>query len=237
MILFLGDSFTWGQGLQYYYLTEYSGWSWEDCDKFFQKNTRFEWLGFEEDEFRRKNGFPYLVSKEINLPFQTPRMENGSDNKVSYDILKNIHDACTTNNIQFIVVQFSAPSRSILNDTEPKFDTMDEQIEHQVQRIADLLSSYNVDWLGISWMEEIGKILKEKYPQNFVPVKYKGFYYQSFDFMIHSELKELTIKFTKNITDEHFNLLGHKIISQSILEKYYSRQDLVNKVKNIKSKI
>ena len=30
-ILFLGDSFTWGQGLQYYHLIENEGWDWKKC--------------------------------------------------------------------------------------------------------------------------------------------------------------------------------------------------------------
>jgi lysophospholipase L1-like esterase len=237
MILFIGDSFTYGQGLQYYYLNEHKGWNWEECENFYQKNKRFEWLGFEEDEFRRKNGFPYLVSKEIDLPFQTPRMENGSDNEVTYEILQNIQPFCTTNNITFIVIQFSEPSRSILNGNEPKFNTIDEQIEHQVQRISDLLDSYNIDWLGISWMPEIGKILKEKYSQNFVPIKYKDKYYDCFESAYNLPLQELKISYTEGIDDGHFNLLGHQVISESILEKYYSRTDLVEKVKKLKEKI
>ena len=237
MILFIGDSFTYGQGLQYYYLTKHKGWTWEKCDKFNRENKRFEWLGFEEDEFRRTNGFPYLVSKEIDLPFQTPRMENGSDNQVTYQILQNIHDICTTDNIRFVVVQFSEPSRSILNGNEPKFDTIDKQIEHQVQRISDFLDSYNIDWLGISWMPEIGKILKEKYPKNFVPIKYKNNYYSCFESKYGMDIRELQISYTEDIDDGHFNLLGHQVIAESILEKYYSRTDLVEKIKKLKEKI
>lgn len=237
MILFLGDSFTYGQGLQYYYLTEHKGWSWKDCDIFCQKNIRFEWLGFDEDEFRRKNSFPYLVSKEIDLPFQTPRFENGSDNQVTYDILKSIQPYCTTSNITFLVIQFSEPSRSILNGNEPKFDTIDEQIEHQVSRISDWCNEYNIEWLGISWMPEIGKILKEKYSNNFVPIKYKGTYYDCFESAYGLALEQLKISYTENIDDGHFNLLGHQVIADSILEKYNSRNDLVQKVKKLKEKI
>jgi lysophospholipase L1-like esterase len=237
MILFIGDSFTYGQGLQYYYLTEHKGWTWEECDKFNQENKRFEWLGFEEDEFRRKNGFPYLVSREIDLPFQTPRMENGSDNQVTYEIIRDIQSFCSTNNITFIVIQFSEPSRSILNGTEPKFDTIDEQIEHQVQRISEILDFYNIDWLGISWMPEIGKILKEKYSKNFVPIKYKDKYYNCFESRYGMDIRELQISYTDGADDGHFNLLGHKVIADSILEKYYSRTDLVEKVKKLKQKI
>lgn len=237
MILFIGDSFTWGQGLHYYYLTEHKGWSWEDCQNYLSNNPRFEWLGFEEDEFRRKNSFPYLVSKQIDLPFQTPRMENGSDNQVTYEILENLQPFCSTNNIQLLIVQFSEPSRSIINGNEPKFDTIDEQIEHQVQRISELCNHLQIDWLGISWMPEIGKILKEKYPKNFIPVKYKGFYYDCFEASYGLSLQELLISHSESIDDGHFNVLGHQVIAESILEKYYSRTDLVEKIKKLKEKI
>ena len=237
MILFIGDSFTYGQGLQYYYLTEHKGWSWEDCEKMVNSQYRFEWLGIDEDEFRKQNSFPYLVSKEIDLPYHTPRCENGSDNQVSYEMIRDIQPFCTTNNITFMVVQFTEPSRSILNGNEPKFDRIDEEIEHQVSRIDELLKQYNVEWLGISWMPEIGKILKDKYPKNFVPIKYNGEYYECFEPQYHPKLQQLTIEYSEGIEDGHFNLEGHKVLSDSILEKYYSRNDLINKVKNLKQKI
>lgn len=237
MILFIGDSFTYGQGLQYYYLTEHKGWSWEKCEKLAHSNNRFEWLGFEEDEFRKSNSFPYLVSKKIDLPYHTPRCENGSDNQVSYEILRDIQPFCSTTNITFVVIQFTEPSRSILNGDEPKFDTIEEHFDFQVERIDELLKSYNVEWLGISWMPEIGKILKDKYPNNFVPVKYKDKYYNCFEPAYSSPLKELTIEYSEKIEDGHFNILGHQVLADSILEKYYSRTDLVQKVKKLKEKV
>ena len=65
-LVFLGDSFTWGQGLHYYYMIEKHGWTQSDCKKFFDNRYRFEWLGFEADEYRRKYSFPYLVSNKLN---------------------------------------------------------------------------------------------------------------------------------------------------------------------------
>lgn len=238
MILFIGDSFTYGQGLQYYYLTEHKGWNWEDCQNFLQSNKRFERLGFEEDEFRKTHSFPYLVSKKIDLPFQTPRLENGSDNQVTFNILENIQPFCTTNNIFLVVIQFSEPSRSILNGDEPKFDTIDEHIEYQVYRISTLLKDFEIDWLGISWMPEIGNLLKEKYPNNFVPVKYKNFKYNCFEPSYNPQLKPLTIQNTNDCEDGHFNLEGHEVISESILDKFFNTPHLVEKLnlykKNLK---
>lgn len=239
MILFIGDSFTWGQGLQYYPLVETKGWTWDDCQKFVSEDKRFEQFGFDIDEFRRTNAFPYLVSKQIDLPYQTPRFENGGDNCVSYNIVENLHQFITINNIFLIVFQFSCPSRSILNGSEPKFDTMDEQIEHQIKRISDKMDEWGIDWLGISWMHEMGKILKEKYPKNFVPVKYNEKYYDCFEFGLdrYANLRNLTIQYTQNIDDGHFNLLGHQVIADSIVEKFKSRNDLVEKLDKCKKEI
>jgi lysophospholipase L1-like esterase len=235
MILFVGDSFTWGQGLHYYYLTKHKGWTWEDCQNFVSNNKRFESLGFEEDEFRRTNSFPYLVSKELNLPFHTPRMENGGDNKVIYTILENIQSFCSTTNISLLIVQFSSPSRSVLNGTEPKFDTIEKQIEYQVERISDFCNQSNIDWLGISWQKEIGEILESNYSNNHIPVQYENVKYDCFDCNKHLELNPLFIQETEKIEDGHFNLEGHKVIANSIVNKIYSRNDLIEKFKKIKN--
>ena len=231
MILFIGDSFTWGQGLHYYYLTEHKGWSWEDCQKYVENNRRFEELGFDVDEFRRKNGFPYLVSKELDVPFQTPRFENGSDNQVTYNILETLGYYCTPNSIPFIVIQFSSPSRSIDNGNEPKFNTIEQHIKYQVTRISNILEVYDIDWLGISWQTEIGEILRTNYPKNHIPIEYKNLKYSSFE---DNNLLDLFISTTESVQDGHFNLEGHRVIADSIINKVKSRKDLIYKIETSK---
>ena len=227
MILFIGDSFTWGQGLQYYYLTKHKGWTWEDCESFNDGTKRFEWLGFNEDEFRKTHSFPYLVSKELNVPFQVARFENGGDNYVSYEILKNLYPYCTSETLDFVVVQFSSPSRSIIHGSEPKLNTIEEQIELQVSRISNFCNDFNIKWLGISWQEEIGDLLKNKYYENYIPIKYNNHEYSFFDCNTNMSLRNLFIQHTENIDDGHFNLKGHEVIAKSIIYKIKSRKDLL----------
>ena len=231
MILFLGDSFTWGQGLQYYYLTKHKCWSWKDCQEFVSSNPRFEWLGFAEDEFRKRNSFSYLVSKKLDVSYNVLRLENGGDNKVSYEILKNIQPYITPNNIPLIVLQFSSPARSILNKTEPEYNDIDKQIEYQVERIAKFCDSLNIEWLGISWQKEIGEILKNKYSKNYIPIIYKNSEYSCFSLQDNLELSPLFIETTEKIDDGHFNLEGHEVIADSIFKKIYSRTDLIETIK------
>lgn len=240
MILFLGDSFTWGQGLQYYPLVEKKGWSWEDCNNFYERNMRYEWLGFEEDEFRKQNSFPYLVAKEMDLPYQTPRYENGGDNFQFFKILENIDHSFSKNNIFLLVVQFTQPVRSILHGEEPKFDTMDEQIEWQVKRIADWATRVaNIDWLGLSWQWEIGDVLKEQYPTNYVPILHENREYSCFCKMSHQELSVTTLSEETNfkVLDDHLGIRGHKIVANSILKKIYSRPDLLDKYNKLKEQL
>jgi len=221
MILFLGDSFTWGQGLHYYYMIENQGWSWDDCRDFLNTNNRFEKLGFYADEYRRTHSYPYIVSKQLNLPMVTPRFENGGDNRVSYDILKTSLPLIITNtNIDYLIVQFSAPLRSLDNKSD-FLDGMsiDEFMDYQIERIDDECNRQNIKWFGISWFKEIGDILKDKYPQNFIPIYYKNKEYESFDFDKNIELRNLTIEHTQYIEDGHFNKEGHQVIANSIINK------------------
>lgn len=133
MILFLGDSFTWGQGLHYYYKIENEGWNWDDCRTFLEKNNRFEGLGFAADEFRRSNSFPYLVGKELNISISTPRSENGGDNKVIFDILTSLHPLITNANIDYLIIQFSNPTRCLDNKTDSLNNmNLDEFLHHQI---------------------------------------------------------------------------------------------------------
>jgi hypothetical protein len=231
--LFIGDSFTWGQGLHYRFLMENKGWSATQCNKFYKSRTRFENLGFEVDEFRKQNGYPALVAKYIDTPFQILNLENGGDNKRMYDTLQNIRYMCTYINIALIVIQFSFPSRSISHGIEPKRETIEEHIDHQINRIAEFMSRTKIDWLGMSWECSMGDRLKELYPDNHIPILYKNKEYNSFEFTGRKELWELTIAADTNseITDDHFSMYGHKVIADSVISKIYSRKDLVNKLK------
>lgn len=217
MILFLGDSFTWGQGLHYYYLVENEGWTWDDCKNFLESNKRFESLSFNADEFRRKNSFPYLVSKELNEPMVTPQFENGGDNYKIFRHLDNINLYVTITNISRVIIQFSAPARSI--SLEDNFNDIDSLIRHQINRISQKCEEMKLDWYAFSWFKETGDILKNEYPKNYIPILYNDIEYECFEFMDHIKLRDLTIQFTKHIDDGHFNLEGHRVIANSIINK------------------
>jgi hypothetical protein len=229
--LFVGDSFTWGQGLQYYSLMENHGWSYSDCNRFYKSlpEIRFESLGFDVDEFRKQNGFPALVSKHINLSFSILNLENGGDNKSIYDAVRLVYPTyITSNNISMVIIQFSNPARSVSQNIEVIRDTMEEQITDQITRIATILNSSKINWLALSWEEMMGTKLKELYPDNHIPILYENCTYDSFDLI----LGEINIEKETNgkIVDEHLSITGHKVIANSIISKIYSRKDLVHQL-------
>lgn len=240
MILFIGDSFTWGQGLQYYHLVQNQEWCKKNCDDFLCDTNRFEYLGFEADEFRRKHSFPYLVSKELDTSFQTPRFENGGNNIDNRKLIHTIGNNITKGNISLIVFQFSCPTRQIHHDVIPNnpHPTIDEKIYYQVESIDNLCKEMGVPWLGFSWMPEIGDILKNDYTKNYIPVffnnqEYSNFYAANGDSTIRNyfiQWNDGLIDFTlgDSIQDGHFNLLGHKSISNSIIKKIKSDDSLKN---------
>ena len=226
MILFAGDSFTWGQGLHYYYMIENQGWSWEDCRNFINNsNNNFLSLGFAADEFRKKNNFTYLVGENLDIPTSCIRLENGGDNRVIYNMIKNLFGGYITDtNIDCIIVQFSAPTRTLENGTDrlDDFNNINEFLNFQINRIDQFCKTRKIKWFGISWFTEMGDVLKERYPDNFIPILYNDKEYESFDFEKHLPLRNLTIQYTENIDDGHLNLDGHKVVAKSITDKIKS---------------
>jgi hypothetical protein len=236
MILFLGDSFTWGQGLQYIHLVEKKGWSWEDCSKIIPPKIQMEWLGFEEDEYRKQNSFPYLISKKIDLPFAVGRFENGGDNQTIYQMLNGIQPFISVNNIFCLVVQFSEPARSLEHEYDASLGDIDTQIKNQVIRIDEFCKIANLQWLGISWQPEIGNFLKEFYKENYVPIIYNGIEYTNFS-TINSELNNIFLQGVYPIEDGHLNLEGHTLIAEMIYQKMLSNKEIQKKLMYYKETI
>jgi len=220
-ILFLGDSFTWGQGLQYYHLIENEGWDWKKCSNFLESRERFENLGYGADEYRRINSFPNLVCKELNCRPIIPQQENGGDNSRIIDILEQIHLFVTSNVLDCIIVQFSIPS--LINDTRyQQFNNIDEIIISEIERINEFSNKNNIPWFGFSWTKEVGSILETQYKENYIPIQYDNKEWNYFNIEHHPPsfpFKKLVIAGNKKIKDFHPNLEGHKVIKNSIINK------------------
>jgi hypothetical protein len=172
----------------------------------------------------------------LDLPYVVGRFENGGDNQTIFQMIENMMPFCTTNNIFCLIIQFSDASRSLQHEYNESLGSIDEQIENQVKRISEHCNKNNIDWVGISWQPEIGDILKNKYPKNYIPIIYNGIEYTNFSTR-HSALSDLFLTHNYPINDQHFNLKGHKIISDIVYNKITLRTDLIDKLNRYKQEI
>jgi hypothetical protein len=135
MILFLGDSFTWGQGLYYSRWLE-KGMSFDDINKKLPPFTFHEnIISYNDDVHRRKHHFPAIISKHFKKPYCI-RYGNGGSNRNIINILENINHQMLFESIELVVVQFTYWSRDIDNPSLVKY----------------YQNKYNVDELGAMFM-------------------------------------------------------------------------------------
>lgn len=229
MILFLGDSFTWGQGLPIEKWIE-SGKSVDECNKLMPPKYPSELYNYEDDDYRKQKHFPNLVARHFNKSYRT-KFGNGGTNQDIIDIIRNIGGHCDGRGVDFYVIQFTEVSRDPILHSEPVNiykDTVlkngiesffEEYIEEQVKTIDQIIKNdYNKKWFGFSWRSDFGKVLEEKYQKNYIPIEYNGDTNNNFE-DIRNQHKNLLLSNIKGIEDDHFNSKGHRVIADSIIKK------------------
>tara|TARA_X000001036_G_C20690094_1_gene809085 strand:- start:3398 stop:4090 length:693 start_codon:yes stop_codon:yes gene_type:complete len=227
MILFVGCSFTWGSGLQYEYL-EKKGWSVDklnDDRHRIIKEDSIDPLDYDADEYRKQHSWPNLVSKKLNKPYRVGTTKSSSNLNQTLNSIKHEKELCyssSANQIDTIVVQFTDWTR----DDVTFNNSISQTIEHHVKQIADACDDIRNDelinsksyktsypsWVGLSWQEDIGKVLERDYSENFIPLYYKKERYNNFE--TFRESGDIHLQ-----GDGHFNSKGCKVISDSIVRK------------------
>jgi len=216
MIVFLGDSFTWGQGLNL------EKWNIEgnidNKEYILPPEFNPELNSYEDDEYRKKHHFPNLVSNYLNKSYCSI-WGNGGSNKNIIDILKNINSqfyAGIDSSIDFFVIQFTCPSRSLPDDFS------DEAMEGEIIKVNDIITAYGKKWVGFSWRPEVGNLLKFKWKNNYIPLYYNEVEYSNFEELLkeneESHILTLDKKYQKQ-SDGHFSLEGHQLVANSIIRK------------------
>jgi hypothetical protein len=187
MIVFLGDSFTWGQGLFF------EKWASEGSDvkKWFDENGDVdeyphESIDYESDKYRRENHFPAIVAKHFNKTYTT-RWGNGGSNWDIVNILNNVPSLAPQyrNTIDLFVIQFTDFTRTdhrLIKDSDlinelpferSKFplesnyddnsiidELLHNELKLQIEMINDVIvNKMGKKWIGISWLDDMGKIL------------------------------------------------------------------------------
>lgn len=229
MIIFLGDSFTWGQGL-YYKKWINEGKSLEYCAEHFPPKFTHENISHSDDEYRRKYHFPNLVSKHYNRSYFS-KSSNGGSNKEILTILQNLNLVCSSESIDLVIVQFTEFTRWMMkyeHDLEFPRDLERDDIDDifkeicqlQVKKIYnELKSKRNIKhFLFFSWRDDIGSIIKNEYSEHYFPLIYKDKEYDCFAELI-SKNSELDLCGDISVPDGHFSELGHQVIADSIIKK------------------
>ena len=239
MILFLGDSLTWGQGL-FYEKWKGEGKNVEELSiKYQVPKYPHEKIDYESDKFRKENAYPALVSKHFNLSFST-KWGNGGSNYDIVNILSVLPSLINPIHVDLVVIQFTDFSRfngieynevikrfTVDNEHVKILDQYDLNInreidkkivDDQLQQIDKQLKKNRLKWIGISWREDFGKILKSHYPNQFTPIYYNNEEYNSFDVLVEGVYNENNLT-SIEAADAHLNLKGHQIIANSIIRK------------------
>ncbi len=234
MIVFLGDSFTWGQGLPIEKWIKSDNLSIKECNNFSPPKYSCESYNYEDDNYRKQNHFPNLVAKHFNKSYVT-KFGNGGNNKSIIDILENLDSHFVDDRgIDYFVIQFT----DFVRDPYFNFaqDIIHEQgdsykFEHSLERLFEdyiktqlelldkLIKQRNSRWIGFSWREDYGKILKENYPNNYIPLIHNNKSYDNFGKLVDDDLKLTLSGKWQGIRDCHLNSDGHRVIANCIINK------------------
>ena len=234
MIVFLGDSFTWGQGLPIEKWIQTDNLSIKECNKFSPPEYSCESYNYEDDNYRKQNHFPNLVAKHFNKSYVT-KFGNGGNNKNIVDILQNLDSHFVDDRgIDFFVFQFTDFLRDPYFDFAQdiiheqgdsyKFENnlnklFEDYIRTQLHHIDDLIQRRNSKWIGFSWREDFGKVLKQYYPNNYIPLIHNNKSYNNFGKLVDDDLKlKLSGKWV-GLEDGHLNSDGHRVIANCIINK------------------
>ena len=227
MIVFLGDSFTFGQGLQIPHWLE-QGKSIDEINESMPPKVPSETYDYNSDKIRQIHHFPNLVSKHFNKSYVT-KFGNGGSNENIISILNNLGEHMDLNGIDFIVIQFTELFRN--HQTQERYydkinsgvsadvavRSIVKEVLHQVsEEIKNIPADFK--WFGLSWKSEIGNYLKHQYPDNFIPIHYGEEEFVSFDSIMENHYN-LTLGSKYGVHDLHLTSEGHQIIADSIIKK------------------
>lgn len=240
-ILCVGCSFTWGEGLYYYSGLDDLPFSEYHNFPHYMDNKRSVY-----DSFREKNRWPRLLANHFDTwEWTGVGTTNGGTNiKLYNDVIQkylNIGDI-KYSDFDYLVWQFTDVVRdsflfdeiqSALFDGNDLMDIVDYETERMLifaDRKIKEWESRGVKVITICWQEDTvtHRTYKKLFSKRHASILFKEKEYQSFGelFQCNDELNDppITIRddfYPKGLqkNDTHPNLLGHKLIAESIIKK------------------
>lgn len=228
-MLFLGDSFTWGQGLYFYKWQEEKKKLAPEVGGMYDAHSSY----IEPDDLIYKDSLSFtgLVSSYYNLTPIKRQKNGGSNTEIVLDMIPMID--MYNNSIDKLVFQFTSISRyhfrdlnmGIIETTYKDNDNryidkiIEERVENFYNYIDGILSYfsklYNFQYCYMDWLGDFYQFD----PTKFITFDVDGVEYKHFHPFLHKYKIDLDID-NKKIVDLHLNKDGQAISSASII-KYF----------------
>ena len=211
----LGCSYTWGEGLYYY----------SDLDNLpFKSEHHFnpDSITPAMELYKDNNKFIKLVADYLNTWWWTNR-GNGGTNMSNLTYAKEgfyTYDKFKRTDFKLMILQFTNYGRDYCNGIEA---------ETQIKEADKVCKDFEKDGAKVitfCWDEEIGEsdTYYNLFKKRHIDIEVDGIVKSAFDYFIWNDEYNITVQsdfikdgFQKN--DLHFNLRGHKIIADLIINK------------------
>lgn len=162
VIIFGGDSFTWGEGLELYLDTP----KWiNERDKLNIWSELYQKQDYDSQQFRESNRFPTIVSNYFNVDPKVFSQNGGQFETPILHIERNLKNLVgySANNVKYIIIQFTGIQRMLLHldmDCDCKFCSttgFEKPWNLYTKYIHQHLNNdtiTDIDYWGLNWLEK-----------------------------------------------------------------------------------
>lgn len=227
-ILFIGDSFTWGQGLYFY--------KWIEEGRKFPNTiggmypSHQEFITEEDLKYKDELSYTKLVADYYNCQPIKIQANGGSNTEHIFDMLKLIDEH--RDSISKLVFQFTTLSRYQFRDLNLKFDeNYDGDFDNLYYKrcgeffnYVDSIIKYHSTIHGFEYcyLDWLGDVYQHS-PQQFVTYKVDGQYHYIFNDFLEKYKLDLIID-SKPIIDLHLNKEGQQILKNGIIDFFNGKK-------------
>jgi hypothetical protein len=223
-ILFIGDSFTWGQGLYFYKWMEEKRELPSSVGGMYPSHSHL--VTPADIKYKDEHSFTGLVSKYYGLESVKRLTNGGSNTDIILDMIPMIDKL--GNEIDKVIFQFTSISRYQFRDLnmgsiENCKGTFEEVYANRVSNLFKYVDNtlkyfsglYNFEYCYLDWL---GDFYKES-PAQFVKYSVNGIRCEYFNQFLNEYKIDLMVD-NKSIIDLHLNKEGQKVLSNSIISHF-----------------
>ena len=226
-ILFIGDSFTWGQGLYFYKWLEEKRELPSSVGGMYPSHSHL--VTPADIKYKDEYSFTGLLSKYYGLEVVKRLTNGGSNTEIILDMIPMIDKL--GNDIDKVVFQFTSISRyqfrdlnmGSIDNCEGTFDDIfKKRVSNLFNYVDNTLSYfsglYNFKYCYLDWLGDF----HNECPSKFVKYNVNGNHYSHFNQFLNEYKIDLVVD-GKPIIDLHLNNEGQKILTNSIISHFEQR--------------